>query len=535
MDGIKWYVDVFRYCEFLNTISNYWTCLSSRQRYLSAIIDGFLTFSVTFFNENYCNNKMNRKHCLAYILFATYTCNGTSVIAEIVRMMEDRTLPWYKDIQDFNLSYVDGDFYRLLCFLADQMFFKAVGSCTNPRHTFTNTKDLYDFSQHSDALLKDLDNISNASSSSYKKVIPTFIGRIVKSMDGPYKGMGLVVAHNYVQLCSLLGLIPLQCYQYAATMKSGNLSTGPAKFIAKCFNVGSENSIVSAIPGALESIFEEAYSDLNKIWKSRVSKEIQENSFCEINRIIEDTDLFKERKNLLKTKKLKIPKHCPIIGPDEIEKIFTDSQNTNQSILFDNTGTKRDTIYLYRARRYVRQIQPIFEIKKIGKRTLLKMTTHLIDKNGTHELENIDLTDWSGQCDQIVDWNAHGNLNISDTLREIYEISTDYSTQCANGDCESCCEYTLKKSKVIRLTTPVKILPPRKLPSQQCPFSDTADSFTSRFIDKTASPPTCLEHENQKKLFSDAVHRLEESQNSQKTNMKLAIRNLQKNWNQLHN
>ena len=185
---------------------------------------------------------MNRKRCLAYILFATYTCNGTSVIAEIVRMMEDRTLPWYKDTSDFSLDEFDGDFYRLLCFLAEQMFFKAAGSCTNPRHTFTNPNSPYNFHQHSDALLKDLETISKQPTSLYKTWIPSFIDHIVKSSEGPqahYKGTGLVVAHNYVQLCSLLGLIPLKCYQYAATMKcSGNYSTGPAKFIAKCFNVG---------------------------------------------------------------------------------------------------------------------------------------------------------------------------------------------------------------------------------------------------------------------------------------------------------
>ena len=112
------------------------------------------------------------------------------------------------------------------------------------------------------------------------------------------------------------------------------------------------------------------------------------------------------------------------------------------------------------------------------------MTTNLIDKNGNHELENIDLTDWSGKSDQIVEWNADGNLSISDTLREIYEIETDYSIQCANGKCEDCCEYTLKRSKVIRLTTPVKILPLTKIPVVKCPFTDTADSFTSMLLGK---------------------------------------------------
>ena len=274
----------------------------------------------------------------------------------------------------------------------------------------------------------------------------------------------------------------------------------------------------------MESIFDEAYSDLKKIWKTKVSKEIQENSFCEINRIIEDTGLFKDRRKATNGK----TKNHPIIGPDKVEKISTFSEYTNQSSFLESRGLKRDTTYLYRARKYVRQIQHIFEVKKIGNRSLLKMITHLIDKNGNHEIETIDLTEWSGRGDQLVYWNADGNLTISDTLRMIYEIEVNYEVQCANGQCEDCCEYTLKRSKIIKLSTPVKILLLRKIPVVACPFTDTADTFTTMLLGKNTIPPTCLLKDKQKKIYSEIVLSLKKTQDSKKSSMKLPIKSLKK-------
>ena len=204
-----------------------------------------LSISVNYFSSTTTKEAMRKKDCLAFTIFCTVRCNGSAVIAEIVRMMEDENLPWYQDYSSSPYDLFDdfeNNFYKVLCFLADQMFFGQPGNCTkNPRHVLTNPDLIYDFEKHSDDLLKDLRTLQTSPANKLQSATKTFMTTIIKKKIDRYKGFGHVVAHDYVQMCSLLGLIPLKCYTFAAIVESSSTKskkqTGPAKFISKCFNV----------------------------------------------------------------------------------------------------------------------------------------------------------------------------------------------------------------------------------------------------------------------------------------------------------
>ena len=163
--------------------------LSLSTNFFSTQIDASCTKNAT--------NKMNKKHCLAFVVFSAMKCNGTGVIAEIVRMVEDRTLPWFQDHSDFcpkeMLENFDDDFYKLLCYLADQMFFKNIGSCTNPRHVYTNPGSLYNFSANHEALMKDLNKINIMVGKDHDLVhaLKELMSDIVKDKKNSTKGWDL--------------------------------------------------------------------------------------------------------------------------------------------------------------------------------------------------------------------------------------------------------------------------------------------------------------------------------------------------------
>ena len=455
-----------------------------------------LSLSTNFFStrmDSSCTknatNKMNKKHCLAFVVFCAMKCNGTGVIAEIVRMVEDRTLPWFQDHSDFcpkeMLENFDDDFYKLLCYLADQMFFKDIGSCTNPRHVYTNPGSLYNFSANHEALMKDLNKINIMVGKDHDLVhaLKELMSDIVKDKKKQYKGMGLVVAHDYVQLCSLLGLLPLRCYTLAVavSVKQGTNSklTGPQKFIGKCLNF-PDKTITSLVPHAYQHVFDEIYQQYHSIWKHKSRKDWQENTLCELNRIVESSPDYKNfirrRKNNKRDKsgRAKIASNTEHFGAKSVETSFDSPIALPQHL--EACSPKKDSIYLYRSREYMRQIQPQFNITTSKTKPVLKIISHLITKKNDHKIETIELTTWSPtrkDHDQHISWNQDDTLYVSVTINSRYSILTE-EVSCGIDDCcGECCNIETvidDKDKKVKCKLPVQVCPLQRIPVADAPF-----------------------------------------------------------------
>ena len=139
----------------------------------------------------------------------------------------------------------------------------------------------------------DLQTLRSSPANHLRSATKTFMTNIIKNKVDHYKGMGHVVAHDYVQMCALLGLLPLkECYTFAAIVESSSKKqTGPAKFISKCFNVpGSHHevpcdpkvsksitsktdSLMSRLSSIHDNLFNDVCKNYSKEWKAKFRRD----------------------------------------------------------------------------------------------------------------------------------------------------------------------------------------------------------------------------------------------------------------------
>ena len=550
-----------------------------------------------FFDSTTNKKAMRKKDCLAFIVFCAVRCNGSAVIAEIVRMMEDENLPWY---QDFNshyevFSFFEENYYEVLCFLADQMFFGPPGCCTNPRHTYTNPDLLYDFEKHSEILLKDLKELGTTPANKLQAATKTLMTTIIKKNHVHYKGFGHVVAHDYIQMCSLLGLIPLKCYTFAAIVEgSSKNQTGPAKFIGKCFNVTElkkkkevcdpkviqtttskadnpdppklnlpcmpkntkkkntkstvdsprrrkstkkknpkpkTGSLMSRLLNIYDNLFSDVCGKYSKVWNSKFRKIWLENAFCELNRIVEASECFKTFEKNRKRFGTSI-----YFGPLDIKKCFETPLDLSKFV--DDNGSKKDTIYLYRSRPFQRQIQPQFEIvspyKKIPQ---LKMISHLITKDGEHKIESMELTSWTDSNPnkkQHMYWGADDRLVISSNLCNLYSVTMD--EQCLTEPCDGECCVPLvygESEGGPKVYSPVLVTPMQKIIQAKNPF-DSTSSICVDFWKEKLKVPRHMPRGEIDSYFAAVGSRETETTDVKKDSMKSIRTALISEWNDIH-
>ena len=404
---------------------------------------------------------MKKEDVLAYILFSSLMCNGSQVVAEITRIIEDRTFPHRIELNPVELNANFKDFFETLCFLGDQMFFKSIGSCRNPRHTVTSGGREYKFCDHKKDLLEDLDlirNIPRKHTDEIKKATIELMEVKIQNKDkscSRYNGIGPVVAHNYVQLCSLCGLLPLQCYQHAATINQKlSAKTGPNKFLSKCLSFEqidktgkSQHIDLTSVNGLSSHIFERVFRSYNDIWKGRMRKDWYENTLCELNRVIESS-LAKESRTSA-----------------EIGKLF---ENINLMSVVDENGSTKDNIFIYQGRSQNRQIQAQFKLHFISTLPILQMNYHMITREGEHCIEKISLTSWEetghlGNTDprQQIKWQKDDTLFVSEQISSIFETNSvdPCFYRCENDCCTSEGLKKLKKNKFSKISPPVNVTP----------------------------------------------------------------------------
>ena len=532
-------------------------------------------------------NAMTKKDCLAFIVFCAVRCNGSAVIAEIVRMMEDENLPWYQDHKPHYevLSYFEDNFYKVLCFLADQMFFGPPGCCTNPRHTYTNPDLDYDFEKHSKILMKDLNELRTAPAARLQSATKSLMTDIIKKKLLHYKGFGHVVAHDYIQMCSLLGLIPLKCYTFAALVEcSSNNQTGPAKFLDKCFNVPEIKKQNEALdrnaiqmttsiadnphtpthedllnPKKLEekkntkkktpkpkmdnlmtrlvkihdNLFSEVCSNYSKVWRTKFRRDWLENALCELNRIVEASDCFKTFEKNRKKASSSI-----YFGSLDVKKCYETPPDLSKFI--NDNGSKKDTIYLYRARPFQRQIQPQFEIVSSSKKIPeLKMITHLITKEDEHKIESMELTSWNDANQnktQHLYWGADDRLVTSRYLGDLYRVTIE--EQCLTEPCNGGCCVPLNYGESEggpKVYSPVLVHPMQKIIQAKNPFESTSSIHVDFWKEKMEVPQYMPRGEGDLDSYYAAVgSRQTETTGVKKDNMKSIRTILISEWNDIH-
>ena len=223
--------------------------------------------------------QMNVKNTIEYCCFATLTNQGTSGVAEIHRcLMKDRI--HYKTMfKESNVSFFEFMVDRWREFMPE----KAVGACSGKRFTFPNCKT--DWSELSKELFDVLKIFWTIEKNKWtKKNLDEVLAKVTYVLrDGKYSqtnrmlfpGAGPFTTIMFLQLASLLGLIPLYCFSYADIHSS---DYGPGSLI----KVLEKNEDVTG--SECNDKLVESHACFEDIWGEVVTKALFENMFCEFSR-----------------------------------------------------------------------------------------------------------------------------------------------------------------------------------------------------------------------------------------------------------
>ena len=270
---------------------------------------------------------MTVAHCLDYITFTCFVCNGTSLMAEIaIRCLGDGKVQF----QSLLTCQCSRNFFEFLCFMSSNEVAPgvAIGSCTERRHSPTSHLSKLDWGTRR-SLLLDLIQKHFFKSMGIERSRPliesacvSFVDEMARSDDFP--NVAGFLATQFLQLSSLLGLCPLVCYSFA---KPSDVNFGSGMFIQLA--LGTES--LSAVEMVTE--FNKLYDDIEDIWDDgKISMSIIENTLCELGRSYwrtASTLLRKQHKNKkikLKAMKKWKPSRLPPIGVLKDDTIREESQ-----------------------------------------------------------------------------------------------------------------------------------------------------------------------------------------------------------------
>ena len=206
-------------------------------------------------------------------------CNGTSNLAEITRL----TMGDSKQVlqQQFT-GPLQKNMYKYLCYVSENYVakLKPVGSCSEPRHTPCSHRSPNDWDDRRDNVLKlikesffhirGVDSEANL----LRQCCKNFISEVVEKEDFP--NVSTFLAVQFLQVLSLVGLVPLGCYNYA---EPSDMKLGSSNLIQITMNKKQLKKDICS------SAFEELITDIEEVWDDgKVSRAIVENVLCELSR-----------------------------------------------------------------------------------------------------------------------------------------------------------------------------------------------------------------------------------------------------------
>ena len=350
---------------------------------------------------------MTVAHCLDYISFTVFVCNGTSLIAEIASCcLGDRKV----EFQSLLSSRFSGNFFEFLCYMSSSEVAPgvAIGSCTERRHSPTSQLSKLDWGTRQSLLLDlikkhfFLSPGIEQSRNIVESACVSFVDEMARSEDFPC--VGGFLATQFLQVSSLLGLCPLVCYSFA---KPSDVKFGSGHFIQ--FALGNES--MSAVE--IETEFKKLYDDIESIWDDgKISMSVIENTLCELGRSywITASTLLRERyqKKKIKLKAIKKwkPNRLPPIAILKDDAIRVESET-------------KDVFYHFKHRN---EIQHFFKLEYSGDgaskyKPCLKMVT--VQPTGDKRKQSLRITNWKkdSKDKKMSSWTHRGSqMNLDSKL-----------------------------------------------------------------------------------------------------------------------
>ena len=231
--------------------------------------------------------EMDVKATIEYCCFVCFVCQGSSGMAEIHRrLMKDRA--HYQELY----YQQKGSFFDFLKYLWNEfMPHKGFGACNDNRFTFSNcTTNWGDLSEDLFDVLMSFHEVENVTSSKaeMERIVREVVRKLRtdKKQDGKmkYAGSGPFTTVLFIQMASLLGLIPLYCFSYADIEKA---SLGPGSLIRNGLKKPKYRS------ASCNAYLRKAHQTFLNIWKSAITFALFENMACELHRsYLASTELY---------------------------------------------------------------------------------------------------------------------------------------------------------------------------------------------------------------------------------------------------
>ena len=267
------------------------------------------------------DSPITRIQTAGFIAYCAVTCNGSTDISEIIRRLSEHYGIQNRakesaesdapDSDEFDLLSKSTNLYSSLFEISGTRMPKAAGSCRQPRHTLSSMGKPFierDDYLTDDCNVKKLLNVLDKCSvllCSKSVLNAAFLQKTIHEVLQPdlegLDGIGPFNVHHVIHLSSLLGLLPLKALSFASLSppqgKPGSSKNnskcdnrGPVKLIRKtCFEMIDGERVSSTIPIAIvQEIFEGLFSEVGSVMASDYfQRDAFENTFCELNRILE--------------------------------------------------------------------------------------------------------------------------------------------------------------------------------------------------------------------------------------------------------
>ena len=180
-------------------------------------------------------------------------------------------------------------FYQFLCAMSRVVRpGMSIGSCTDCRFTFSQGNVNTDWSEHTRKLL-DLckgfysEKKTITRQASMQNMVTEVVNRMVNGKHrgkSEFCGVGAMGANQFIQLSSLIGLIPMYCYSCAEIL---DLKLGPAMLMKKALD-RPRMTLTEC-----NKEFHGIVSQLRKIWNDNFTPFMVENILCELSRAFNQT------------------------------------------------------------------------------------------------------------------------------------------------------------------------------------------------------------------------------------------------------
>ena len=356
-----------------------------KQCHYSIVIHVFIDFHINLM-------EMSIRETLDFICFVAIQCNGTSVIAEIHRVI-------MSDLLKYRDKYLDSPtMFSFLCSMFTELWpeINGIGSCTDPRYTYSAGSSSTNWSQHQDDLLtlcsrffSDCDVVKTRASlvKACASVMNEFLNAKDPNNKKKYKGVKAMGATQFIHLAATLGLVPLFCYTHAELLDD---ELGPARVIRTGLGKSKKEYPIKMS----NSFFAELVCDLQSIWGAAMTPALIENTLCELSRCYKKT--VSKRKNANNEE-----------NPPPLDIIL------NKDIMVD--GDKNDVCYFDHRRNRVQNFFMVSAADGLRPDLVMKKSSQWGEINIK---ANMSLTNWTGNKDDNghMKWSDNGSQRTLDSL-----------------------------------------------------------------------------------------------------------------------